>query len=281
MSVQARMWARGQVRGDLPVAAVLGALADYASKDGVAWVAQQTLAHDFGVSNRTIRCHLRALESDGLIGRVRTHDDNGHRATSFVVLAPVAVDRGDMTDATEGRYPDNVARLARGAAYRQQTSARDHLPEEIGPPGGSTASAYRKRSVGLPEVREAETLANTEDRRDNVGTYEQRRNDGGEADSYEGDGNGLDCDDDYVDDEGRWWMSLTEAEKERVSYRCVHGHEPMSEIRRRWPHEPEPPAEQPKPKPHPPRGRPGSPHKPNLNPQPKPVKPNRQETPQP
>ena len=118
MSIQARVWARGRVPRHL--AAVLFVVCDYADRYGVAWVGQAQLALDCSCSKRTVSRDLAAFEADGLIRRVKTRGPDGRQGRDFVILAPLAADRGPLLNAPAGRYPAAVVELAQAAGEGRQ-----------------------------------------------------------------------------------------------------------------------------------------------------------------
>lgn len=88
MSLKALTWAFDQaLKPDLKI--VLLALADYADGDGVCWPGQKSIAAKAGMSERTVREKLLALEELGYIARRRRQNSDGYRSTDEYKLLPV------------------------------------------------------------------------------------------------------------------------------------------------------------------------------------------------
>ena len=116
-------WARGKA-SSFGAQAVLSLLADRANEHGITWVGQATLARDAVCSETHVRRSLAVLEQQGLVARVRRHGHRGYRTSDFTVLAPLAIDREGMLDVEDqdvsnGRYPEDVAVLARECDDRE------------------------------------------------------------------------------------------------------------------------------------------------------------------
>lgn len=89
MSLKALTWAFDQeLKPDLKI--VLLALADYADGDGVCWPGQKSIAAKAGMSERTVREKLSALEELGYIARRRRQNSEGYRSTDEYKLLPAA-----------------------------------------------------------------------------------------------------------------------------------------------------------------------------------------------
>lgn len=77
MSWQATAWASEQKCGGSAGKLLLYAISNYASKDGVAYPSQETLAEDTELSIRSVRSWLSKLEYLGLITRFKDRAPNG------------------------------------------------------------------------------------------------------------------------------------------------------------------------------------------------------------
>jgi hypothetical protein len=130
-------WARGRAP-TLASGAVLYAVCDYATPEGVAWPSQESIAHAISpaVSERTARDNLRVLERELLIARIRRHSRAGYRTSDWIVIAPLAADRGEMEDVDDdaiahGRWPEAVGQLARKCDDEEERTRlfRVYLPE--------------------------------------------------------------------------------------------------------------------------------------------------------
>lgn len=87
MSIAATTWAYAQDPGDTGAKFVLVALADYADEAWSCYPSQARLAAMTGQSDRTVRRHLKVLESAGLITREKRHGKSGARTSDRYVLA--------------------------------------------------------------------------------------------------------------------------------------------------------------------------------------------------
>lgn len=86
MSSAAIKWARSQNFGSAPLKSVVNALAVRVDRQGATWVSQMTLAQDLGMSDRSLRTHLKTLEALGVIVRtVRSRGRHG-RASDLIIL---------------------------------------------------------------------------------------------------------------------------------------------------------------------------------------------------
>lgn len=93
-------------------------LANHADKDGVTVVGRQLLAEECGTKRpATITEIFGRLEREGLIRRVERRRGNGSRTSDWTVLAPEAVDRGEMIDSScdsgQIERPEDVVVIAR------------------------------------------------------------------------------------------------------------------------------------------------------------------------
>lgn len=79
-------WAWEQKCPNIGTKAVLVALANFANESGYCYPGQETLAAMVSGASRTVRSHLAALESAGLIRRQARHDSKGHRTSDAVWL---------------------------------------------------------------------------------------------------------------------------------------------------------------------------------------------------
>lgn len=85
MSVEALTWASKQVTGSPGAKLVLIALANYANERNECWPSQATLAQWTEQTDRTIRTHLAALESMGLIHR-ESRENDGAFTSDLITL---------------------------------------------------------------------------------------------------------------------------------------------------------------------------------------------------
>lgn len=187
MSVAAMQWARGKASTAFSQLILFG-IADHASPEGIAYPSQATLARVCSCGERTVREHLALLEESGLIARVRRHSMAGYRTSDYMILAPLAEDRGDMPDVEQeeidhGRWPEAVGNLARqcddavqrglllsvhlpahdagrrdGRAATAGTVTSDGLPADCAEPTGAVRQAYRQDAPDLPAQRAGEQL---------------------------------------------------------------------------------------------------------------------------
>ena len=87
MSSSAMKWARRQQIQDATLFSVVKRLAEVADDAGVSWASQARLAHDCGMSDRSVRRALQLLQLLGVIARTRRSRGSSGRTTDFVALA--------------------------------------------------------------------------------------------------------------------------------------------------------------------------------------------------
>lgn len=85
MSYQAQSWARSLQLPPAPKAVLL-ALAFRADINQECWPSQRRIAQDTGLSERTVRRHLRWLEATSLIKRKKRFSDDGRQLSDRYVL---------------------------------------------------------------------------------------------------------------------------------------------------------------------------------------------------
>lgn len=144
MSWQATAWAARQAAGNTGRKCVLLVLANEANKNGYCWPGRATIAADCECRVETISGHLAALEEAGLIARFQRRRVNGSRTSDWIVLAPNAEDRGEMTDADTDEVPGYIAEVAatrKGAeSSGEDPPSRDSQDRQVGIPGSPEPS---------------------------------------------------------------------------------------------------------------------------------------------
>ena len=103
MSFVAYNWAKVQKIRNQAQKSVLLALADFADKDGFAWPAQETLAERTGLSSRTVRSALKALEAGGFIAREKRNRRFDRGRSSDLILMGIAVETENKSARPTGR----------------------------------------------------------------------------------------------------------------------------------------------------------------------------------
>ena len=112
MSIQAINWALRQEVKPSARKFVLVCLANYADADAMCFPGQASIARDTGQSERSVRAHLSALESGGLITRSHRQRLDGSRTSDIYELI-LAADSSSSCDANRQRSPNQPARSAR------------------------------------------------------------------------------------------------------------------------------------------------------------------------
>jgi hypothetical protein len=144
-------WAKRQTVGSSGRKLVLLVLADYATyrediepegSDGrhFAWAGQRTLARDAEMTDRSVRTHLDALETAGLIRRVAQGGDGGGRRADLVIL-PVDDDGPrpfPVDEPVDPSVDDNVDN-ATGRTFREGAT-------------GNPEQGNRKNGAGAPYI---------------------------------------------------------------------------------------------------------------------------------
>lgn len=145
MSGQTTGYVRG--RGTRPLEQLLlYAIADHCDEAGVTWVKKETIAASASCSARAVGVNLKRLEQADLIARVRRHDDRGYRTSDYIIVAPLADDRGAMIDAVDcprSRLYQDDARVLQLACTPGPDLTAPAAPRRI--PAAATAA----RSQGL------------------------------------------------------------------------------------------------------------------------------------
>jgi hypothetical protein len=113
VSVQAITWAYEQDAGSSMAQFLLVTLANSASEQGVSFLGRKALAERCHCSPKCVTDNIAKLDNAGLLTRVQRRRRNGSRTSDWVVLAPLAEDRGGMTDAPADDYPEEIVALAR------------------------------------------------------------------------------------------------------------------------------------------------------------------------
>jgi len=109
MSVKVITWAFDQ---DLPPVKkfILVALADWADGDGVAFPGQLSLASKTGISERTLRTHLKELEEAGFLTRAKRYTEGGKRTSDEYRLSLLPANiAGSSTGNLRRDYRQTVA----------------------------------------------------------------------------------------------------------------------------------------------------------------------------
>ena len=133
MSLKALTWAFDQaLKPDLKI--VLLALADYADGDGVCWPGQKSIAAKAGMSERTVREKLLALEELGYIARRRRQNSDGYRSTDEYKLLPANPAGGPTGE---------------NAGPNRQTAAATEEPSEPSVPNKQRATRQVQMPTGL------------------------------------------------------------------------------------------------------------------------------------
>lgn len=117
MSVKVITWAFEQ---DLPPVKkfILVALADWADGDGVAFPGQLSLADKTGISERTLRSHLKELEESGFLTRAKRYDTRGKRTSDEYQLNLLPAEIAVSTTGNPRRY------------YRQTVAGTEDIRKE-------------------------------------------------------------------------------------------------------------------------------------------------------
>ncbi len=149
------------------VRAVLRELGDTANADGTSWAKQETIAAELGVSERTVRRHLKTLEAMGWIERTRRHRKDGSRTSDFVQLRTLedaiawALENTPLASLGGGDDPDpGTAQPAPAIPTPANVSTRQRVnrPAHPSPRPASPRPAYPGRDVaaqiGSPPVDE-------------------------------------------------------------------------------------------------------------------------------
>lgn len=157
MSYHAQVWARGL---ELPPApkSVLLALAFRADINQACLPSQGRIARDTGLSERTVRRHLRWLEAQGLITRKKRFSDDGQQLSDRYVLlygpdtetaredspsAPGQSRRPQGADAGAAKYTGTDKKNLSGESKKRLERDR-HLAEEA-------ADAYWQNNAPAPD----------------------------------------------------------------------------------------------------------------------------------
>src|SRR5688572_23102681 len=108
MSWQATAWAARQTTGNTGRKAVLLVIANHADPFGVCYPGRLLLAEECECRPETISANIGTLEAAGLLSRHQRRRANGSRTSDWIVLAPLAADRGEMRDAPADDYPPYI-----------------------------------------------------------------------------------------------------------------------------------------------------------------------------
>lgn len=127
MSWQATSWAARQAAGNSGRKCLLLLIANHADPAGVCFPGRIELAREAECRPETISAGLADLEARGLLSRHDRRRVNGSKTTDWIVLAPGAVDRGEMRDADPDAYPPYIVEKAMNRV------GMDSSPEESSP----------------------------------------------------------------------------------------------------------------------------------------------------
>lgn len=122
MSWQASSWASEQTAGGSGPKLVLMMISNHVDKYGVGFAGRKLLASECECRDATISANLAKLEEAGLIQRFQRRRANGSRTSDWIVLGPLAADRGKMLDADADEYPSYIVEAARSGADTVPTS---------------------------------------------------------------------------------------------------------------------------------------------------------------
>lgn len=138
MSWQATAWSARQATGTTGAKCLLLLIANHASPSGVCFPGRHALAAECECRPETITANLARLEKVKLIWRHQRRRANGSRTSDWIVLGPLAKNRGEMVNADPEEYPHYIAEMAR------RGSGEDFSPE--------SDRSGQVSSTGSPEV---------------------------------------------------------------------------------------------------------------------------------
>lgn len=149
MSAEAYSWACRQTGMRPGAKLLLAMIANHAGKSGVAFPGRGTLSEECCYRPASVTDNMALLVEGGWLARFDRRRANGSKTSDWLVLAPNAEDRGEMTDADEHEYPAEIASVAR------RSSGSVSVPN----PGGSgpVSPPGQVRFSGGPEPLEEPT----------------------------------------------------------------------------------------------------------------------------
>lgn len=136
MSIAAMEWAYRQEVTPSAAKFVLVTLANYADGDGFCFPGQDTLAQMTGQDERSVRSHLAALESSGLIRREHRQRKNGSRKSDGIYLEiPIPTGKSDRKELRN--QPENLTGRPTGKSDRKERQSNRKVLQ--GQPENSSA----------------------------------------------------------------------------------------------------------------------------------------------
>lgn len=153
MSVEAQSWAIGQSGMGIGAKCCLVMLANHANRAGICWPGRKLLAQECDCRPETISKHMAVLEERGLISRAERRRRNGSKTSDWIVLAPLAQDRGPMIDADPSELPQAISDLARKRSG-EEFAPDDFRPGQVSFPGRPEPSVEPSAPSGSVSARE-------------------------------------------------------------------------------------------------------------------------------
>ncbi len=138
MSVQAITWV---IELNIPVPGqklALFALANYATKTGLCFPGQETLAKDTSQGTRTVRRHLAALEQAGFIKRTRRSREDGSRTSDEYQLNMPAAKLAGSEESQPAKTGKPSGQIGQGILEPSENHKKESLSQ-------------RARATRLPE----------------------------------------------------------------------------------------------------------------------------------
>ena len=128
MSIWAKKWAYEQRVGQSGAKAVLVALAEFADETGFCFPSQPTLASMTEIKERTVRAHLKLLESKGFIAREHRRVDGGRWTSDGYMLLAEAEQLKPPAAKSAARHQRQILPEAKSASGEKLHDGRQNPP---------------------------------------------------------------------------------------------------------------------------------------------------------